>query len=178
MHCRPGREGTNIEEHEAGLLLKAIHSTNLPKFVTEDIPLFEQILADVFPGLAKPGHGDKIFQVSTSVDTLVLNFTGFYICHILQHFALKLCNFTNFGMLFQHRCNKLYHFDFFKNFVLGPLYCRHKMLEENAVDEICFLPTGRCRGTPPISLETPRQEGVGEHSPFLSMESHISSGSA
>ncbi|XP_028393421.1 dynein heavy chain 6, axonemal-like isoform X2 [Dendronephthya gigantea] len=59
---RPGNDGRSIEEHEAGLLLKAIHSTNVPKFVTEDIRVFEQILNDLFPGLSKPHSNDKIFQ--------------------------------------------------------------------------------------------------------------------
>lgn len=59
----PGSDETSIEEHEAGLLLKAIYSTNVPKFVTEDIRVFEQILNDLFPGLLKPHFHDKIFQV-------------------------------------------------------------------------------------------------------------------
>lgn len=64
FYSRPANDGSSIEEHEAGLLLKAIHSTNLPKFVTKDIPLFERIVTDLFPGLAKPTSSDKIFQVS------------------------------------------------------------------------------------------------------------------
>lgn len=63
LFFRPENVGSGIVEHEASLLLKAIHSTNLPKFVTEDIPLFERILTDLFPGLTKPQDHDKIFQV-------------------------------------------------------------------------------------------------------------------
>ena len=47
--------------------MEVICSTNIPKFVTEDIPLFEQILVDLFPGLTAPSSEDKFLQVISNV---------------------------------------------------------------------------------------------------------------
>ena len=57
----------SVEKHEACLLVKAIRSTNLPKFVIEDVPVFEQILVDLFPGLMTPLSDERIFQVIFNV---------------------------------------------------------------------------------------------------------------
>ena len=45
---------------------------------------------------------------------------------ILQHFATKLCNFTNFGNALQRCYYELYYFELFENFVyyaIGPFCC-------------------------------------------------------
>ena len=38
---------------ESVIILKAIQDCNIPKFVSEDIPLFKGIIADLFPRTAK-----------------------------------------------------------------------------------------------------------------------------
>jgi dynein heavy chain len=53
-------KGKNPDDNEAQLMLRALREVNVPKFLKDDIPLFENIIIDLFPGVERPkvDYGD------------------------------------------------------------------------------------------------------------------------
>ena len=49
-----GLKRANPDLVEDGVLIRAMRDANVPKFLKDDIPLFENIMKDLFPGVEKP----------------------------------------------------------------------------------------------------------------------------
>lgn len=45
-------------------MIHSLRDANLPKFLAEDVPLFESILADLFPGVVPPEQDYGSLEVS------------------------------------------------------------------------------------------------------------------
>lgn len=56
----------NASLPEDVVLIQSLHSSNVPKFLAEDIPLFLGLLSDLFPGVSLPGaHQGELEQAIT-----------------------------------------------------------------------------------------------------------------
>eukprot|EP00058_Branchiostoma_floridae_P021107 XP_002606597.1 hypothetical protein BRAFLDRAFT_120109 [Branchiostoma floridae] len=55
------------EQKEAHILIQALRDANLPKFLAEDVPLFESILADLFPGIVFPEPESGVLEKAIHV---------------------------------------------------------------------------------------------------------------
>jgi len=57
---------------EQQLLLRALRDVNVPKFLKDDLPLFENIIIDLFPGVSRPVQ-EYSGLVESIIDTCVKN---------------------------------------------------------------------------------------------------------
>ena len=76
-------------ENENVLLLRSIIDVNLPKFLSHDIPLFQGIISDLFPGieLPKADYGLFLETVAEVTKTVIHNFS---LRNLFNTFALQL----------------------------------------------------------------------------------------
>jgi dynein heavy chain len=80
------------QEVESQLVLKAINDVNLPKFLAQDIPLFEGIISDLFPGvkLLRPDLDALVEALKVVCERRNLQPTRFFIEKTLQIYEMIL----------------------------------------------------------------------------------------
>ena len=59
--------------NESQLVLRALRDVNVPKFLKDDIPLFENIISDLFPGVERPSIDYGALMVQMKESSLALN---------------------------------------------------------------------------------------------------------
>jgi dynein heavy chain len=74
------------DTNEQQLLLRALRDVNVPKFLKDDIPLFENIILDLFPGLERPAvdYGDLGEAITASCAHYNVQEVPLFIEKILQ----------------------------------------------------------------------------------------------
>uniref|UniRef100_A0A5S6LE06 Protein MCM10 homolog n=1 Tax=Xenopus tropicalis TaxID=8364 RepID=A0A5S6LE06_XENTR len=80
------------EENESVLLLRALLDVNLAKFLAQDVPLFQGIISDLFPGvvLPKPDYDLFIQALKDNIAKLKLQPVPWFIGKIIQIYEMML----------------------------------------------------------------------------------------
>ncbi|CEL98551.1 unnamed protein product [Vitrella brassicaformis CCMP3155] len=89
------RADPDLPEQE--LLMRAIRDMNVPKFVAEDLPLFEALLSDLFPGLElpEPEYGKLQEAIEAVLDEMGLQKVPQIIKKTIQVYETKLTRHGN-----------------------------------------------------------------------------------
>ncbi|XP_071775394.2 dynein axonemal heavy chain 3 [Centroberyx gerrardi] len=80
------------EENESVLLLRALMDVNMAKFLAQDVPLFQGIISDLFPGvvLPKPDYDLLLKALNDNIAKLKLQPVPWFIGKIIQVYEMML----------------------------------------------------------------------------------------
>ncbi|XP_060261772.1 dynein axonemal heavy chain 3 isoform X3 [Ovis aries] len=80
------------EENESVLLLRALLDVNLAKFLAQDVPLFQGIISDLFPGVILPQPDYAVFMevLNANIKKMKLQPVPWFIGKIIQIYEMML----------------------------------------------------------------------------------------
>ncbi|XP_021567967.1 dynein heavy chain 3, axonemal [Carlito syrichta] len=80
------------EENESVLLLRALLDVNLAKFLAQDVPLFQGIISDLFPGVVLPKPDYEVFLkvLNENIKKMKLQPVSWFIGKIIQIYEMML----------------------------------------------------------------------------------------
>ncbi|XP_039753870.1 dynein heavy chain 3, axonemal [Pararge aegeria] len=80
------------EKDEAQLVLRAIIDVNMPKFLSQDVPLFTGIYSDLFPGveIPQPDRAELLKCINKDLEKRNLQNTDWYLEKIIQIYEMML----------------------------------------------------------------------------------------
>ncbi|KAL0892691.1 hypothetical protein ABMA27_014410 [Loxostege sticticalis] len=80
------------EKDEAQLVLRAIIDVNMPKFLSQDVPLFAGIYSDLFPGvdIPQPDRAELLKCINKDLEKRNLQPTEWYLEKIIQIYEMML----------------------------------------------------------------------------------------
>ncbi|XP_058892872.1 dynein axonemal heavy chain 3 [Kogia breviceps] len=80
------------EENESVLLLRALLDVNMAKFLAQDVPLFQGIISDLFPGVVLPKPDYEVFMevLNENIKKMKLQPVPWFIGKIIQIYEMML----------------------------------------------------------------------------------------
>nr|XP_014349786.1 PREDICTED: dynein heavy chain 3, axonemal [Latimeria chalumnae] len=80
------------EENESVLLLRALLDVNLAKFLAQDVPLFQGIISDLFPGVVLPTPDYELFMqaLNDNIQKMKLQPVPWFIGKIIQIYEMMM----------------------------------------------------------------------------------------